>query len=145
MVISLRNCSNFIFRAGILFVNPADLGWNPPVSSWLDSREVQSERANLTILFDKYVPPILEALKTRWMKLQHYTIIQGVPIKTPNFDFITIALFFSKCNFIIYECEAKMSILTNLSLILSGYCQICGNRLDCEIAFLRMWQFWMLF
>jgi len=55
-----------VSRAGILFVNPADLGWNPPVSSWLDSREVQSERANLTILFDKYVPPILEALKTRF-------------------------------------------------------------------------------
>ena len=53
------------YRAGILFVNPADLGWNPPVSSWIDQREVQSERANLTILFDKYVPPILESLKTR--------------------------------------------------------------------------------
>uniref|UniRef100_H2YYB5 AAA+ ATPase domain-containing protein n=1 Tax=Ciona savignyi TaxID=51511 RepID=H2YYB5_CIOSA len=55
-----------VSRAGILFVNPADLGWNPPVSSWIDQREVQSERANLTILFDKYVPPILEALKTRF-------------------------------------------------------------------------------
>uniref|UniRef100_F7AU91 AAA+ ATPase domain-containing protein n=1 Tax=Ciona intestinalis TaxID=7719 RepID=F7AU91_CIOIN len=55
-----------VSRAGILFVNPADLGWNPPVSSWIDQREVQSERANLTILFDKYVPPILDALKTRF-------------------------------------------------------------------------------
>jgi len=55
-----------VSRAGILFVNPADLGWNPPVSSWLDAREVQSERANLTILFDKYVPIILDALKTRF-------------------------------------------------------------------------------
>ena len=43
--------------------------------------------------------------------------IQGVPIKTPDFNFITTALFFSKCNFIVYGCEAKMWILTNLSLI----------------------------
>ncbi|CAK8676513.1 unnamed protein product [Clavelina lepadiformis] len=55
-----------VSRAGILFVNAADLGWNPPVQSWIDQREVQSERANLTILFDKYVPPILEILKTRF-------------------------------------------------------------------------------
>ena len=61
-----------------------------------------------------------------------------VPIKTLDFDFITTAVFFSKCNFITYGCEPKMWILTNLSLILSGYCQIGGNRLDCEIVFLRM-------
>ena len=64
--------------------------------------------------------------------------IQGVPIKTTDFDFITTALFFSKCNFIIYGCEAEMWILTNLSLSLSRYCQIGGNRLDFEIVFLRM-------
>ena len=29
------------------------------VSSWIDTREVQSERANLTILFDKYIPGCL--------------------------------------------------------------------------------------
>jgi len=29
------------------------------VSSWIDTREIQSERANLTILFDKYIPPCL--------------------------------------------------------------------------------------
>lgn len=51
--------------AGILYINPADLGWNPPVSSWIDSREVQSEKANLTILFDKYLPPCLETLRSR--------------------------------------------------------------------------------
>ena len=62
-------------RAGILFVNPADLGWNPPVASWIDSREVQSERANLTILFDKYIPPILEALKTRLVTLEQNALI----------------------------------------------------------------------
>eukprot|EP00058_Branchiostoma_floridae_P010281 XP_002595769.1 hypothetical protein BRAFLDRAFT_200305 [Branchiostoma floridae] len=55
-----------VSRAGILYINPGDLGWNPVVTSWIDTREVQSERANLTILFDKYVPPCLEALRTRF-------------------------------------------------------------------------------
>ena len=50
---------------GILYINPADLGWNPPVSSWIDRREIQTERANLTILFDKYLPTCLDALRTR--------------------------------------------------------------------------------
>lgn len=32
--------------------------------SWIDTRKVQSERANLTILFDKYVPTCLDAMRT---------------------------------------------------------------------------------
>ena len=43
--------------------------------------------------------------------------IRGIPIKTSDFDFITAAAFFSKCNFISHGCEAKMWILTDLSLI----------------------------
>ncbi|XP_041519985.1 dynein heavy chain 9, axonemal [Microtus oregoni] len=58
-----------VSRAGILYINPADLGWNPPVSSWIDQREVQTERANLTILFDKYVPICLDTLRTRFKKV----------------------------------------------------------------------------
>ncbi|XP_056673432.1 dynein axonemal heavy chain 9 isoform X2 [Monodelphis domestica] len=58
-----------VSRAGILYINPADLGWNPPVSSWIDKREIQSERANLTILFDKYLPPCLDVVKTRFKKI----------------------------------------------------------------------------
>lgn len=58
-----------VSRAGILYVNPQDLGWNPYVQSWIDTREIQSERANLTILFDKYVPMCLEQLRTRFKKI----------------------------------------------------------------------------
>ena len=54
-----------VSRAGILYINQADLGWNPFVTSWIDTREVQSEKANLIILFEKYVPTCLETLKTR--------------------------------------------------------------------------------
>nr|XP_054595116.1 dynein axonemal heavy chain 11 [Nothobranchius furzeri] len=52
-----------VSRAGILYVNPQDLGWTFYVASWIDTRQAQSERANLTILFDKYVPYCLEQVR----------------------------------------------------------------------------------
>ncbi|XP_042314347.1 dynein axonemal heavy chain 11-like [Sceloporus undulatus] len=52
-----------VSRAGILYVNTQDLGWSPYVTSWIETRKAQSERANLTILFDKYVPYCLEQLR----------------------------------------------------------------------------------
>ncbi|TGZ69565.1 hypothetical protein CRM22_003672 [Opisthorchis felineus] len=58
-----------VSRAGILYVNPQDLGTTPFISSWVARREVQSEQANLTILFDKYVGPSLEALRSRFKKI----------------------------------------------------------------------------
>ena len=35
---------------GILYINPGDLGWNPYVTSWVETRESQAEKASLTIL-----------------------------------------------------------------------------------------------
>ncbi|KAJ8318719.1 LOW QUALITY PROTEIN: hypothetical protein KUTeg_003810 [Tegillarca granosa] len=58
-----------VSRAGILFINPGDLGWNPYVTSWIDTREVQSEKANLQILFDKYIPLCLDTMRTRFKKI----------------------------------------------------------------------------
>uniref|UniRef100_A0A665VXX9 Dynein axonemal heavy chain 11 n=1 Tax=Echeneis naucrates TaxID=173247 RepID=A0A665VXX9_ECHNA len=64
---NLNNINNeritTVSRAGILYVNPQDLGWSSYVTSWIDTREAQSERANLTILFDKYVPYCLEQVR----------------------------------------------------------------------------------
>ncbi|KAI5930846.1 Dynein heavy chain 9, axonemal [Manis javanica] len=40
-----------VSRAGILYINPADLGWNPAVSSWIDKREIETE-----IRFKKIIP-----------------------------------------------------------------------------------------
>ncbi|XP_069067570.1 dynein axonemal heavy chain 11 [Pleurodeles waltl] len=57
-----------VSRAGILYVNPQDLGWNPYVTSWIDERSHQNEKANLTILFDKYVPACLDQLRTSSVK-----------------------------------------------------------------------------
>ncbi|XP_030817712.1 dynein heavy chain 17, axonemal [Camarhynchus parvulus] len=55
-----------VSRAGILYINPADLGWSPIVASWIDTRTEKSEKAALTILFDKYLPPCLEKLKSEF-------------------------------------------------------------------------------
>ncbi|KYO41015.1 hypothetical protein Y1Q_0014129 [Alligator mississippiensis] len=68
-----------VSRAGILYINPADLGWNPVVSSWIEKRTVQSEKANLMILFDKYLPTCLEKLKFGFKKITpvpEVTVIQ---------------------------------------------------------------------
>ncbi|XP_049855418.1 dynein beta chain, ciliary-like [Schistocerca gregaria] len=58
-----------VSRAGILYLNPQDLGWNPYVTSWVETREHQAERSNLIVLFDKYIPSCLEALRTRFKKV----------------------------------------------------------------------------
>ncbi|ESO06976.1 hypothetical protein HELRODRAFT_171011 [Helobdella robusta] len=58
-----------VSRAGILYINPQDLGWNPYVSSWVDRRENQTERVNLLILFDKYIPVLLDTMKSKFKKI----------------------------------------------------------------------------
>ncbi|XP_075576162.1 dynein axonemal heavy chain 17 isoform X2 [Pelecanus crispus] len=70
-----------VSRAGILYINPTDLGWNPVVTSWIEARTVQSEKANLMILFDKYLPVCLEKLKSGFKKITpvpEITVIQTV-------------------------------------------------------------------
>ncbi|MEE6466367.1 hypothetical protein FKM82_006924 [Ascaphus truei] len=57
-----------VSRAGILYINQQDLGWNPYVTSWIETRNNQTEKANLTILFDKYVPPCLDQFRASFLK-----------------------------------------------------------------------------
>ncbi|KAM6142342.1 LOW QUALITY PROTEIN: dynein axonemal heavy chain 11 [Phoenicopterus ruber ruber] len=40
--------------------------WKQYVASWIETSRYQSEKANLTVLFDKYVPPYLEQLRIRF-------------------------------------------------------------------------------
>ncbi|KAF2900340.1 hypothetical protein ILUMI_05842 [Ignelater luminosus] len=58
-----------VSRAGILYINPADLGWNPYVASWMDTRTNQNEKAILLVLFDKYIPPCLDMVKNKLKKI----------------------------------------------------------------------------
>ena len=39
------------------------------MQSWIENREVQSEKANLTILFERYVPVLIEAHRTGRFKM----------------------------------------------------------------------------
>ncbi|XP_014229978.1 dynein beta chain, ciliary-like [Trichogramma pretiosum] len=57
-----------VSRAGILYINPQDLGWSPFIQSWIDNRE-PSERDTLFLLFEKYIPPLLDAVKTKFKKI----------------------------------------------------------------------------
>ena len=58
-----------VSRAGILYINPQDLGWTPFILSWLNTRTSQAEISTLRVLFDKYVPPMLDVFKTRLKKI----------------------------------------------------------------------------
>ena len=64
-----------VSRAGILYINPGDLGWNPYVTSWIETRENSTEKANLTILFDKYVPQLQDVINRKFKKI---TPIPGI-------------------------------------------------------------------
>ncbi|KAM6049902.1 dynein axonemal heavy chain 17 [Theristicus caerulescens] len=76
-----------VSRAGILYSNPTDLGWNPVVTSWIEARTVQSEKANLMILFDKYLPVCLEKLKSGFKKI--------TPV--PDITMIQMVLYLLEC------------------------------------------------
>ncbi|KAG5679915.1 hypothetical protein PVAND_009451 [Polypedilum vanderplanki] len=49
-----------VSRAGILYINPQDLGWSPFVTSWTNKRSDPQEQKILEILFTKYFPSLLE-------------------------------------------------------------------------------------
>lgn len=58
-----------VSRAGILYINPDDLGWSPYVSSWVETRKSSAEKALLTVLLDKYVQPCLDLLRNKVKKI----------------------------------------------------------------------------
>ncbi|XP_023310922.1 dynein beta chain, ciliary-like, partial [Anoplophora glabripennis] len=62
-----------VSRAGILYINPQDLGWNPYVTSWIETRQIPAEKSNLIMLFDKYIPNCLENVRTRFKKITPIT------------------------------------------------------------------------
>ena len=39
-----------VSRAGILYVNPEDLGWNPHVTSWIETRENSTEKVAMAYI-----------------------------------------------------------------------------------------------
>lgn len=51
----MNHCSPAtVSRGGVVFVNAEDVGWRPPVESWMSSLEVTEYRPLLSALFDRY-------------------------------------------------------------------------------------------
>lgn len=66
----LRNATPAtVSRAGILFLNETDIGWQPFKESWIETRNVEKEKQNLDRLFYTYAPHILG-----WLKKHHHII-----------------------------------------------------------------------
>ncbi|RKP21352.1 hypothetical protein ROZALSC1DRAFT_27237, partial [Rozella allomycis CSF55] len=68
-----------VSRAGILYINPTDLGWSPYVQSWLEKREDAAEKSNLTVLFDRYVNPCLDVIHSKRFKcapVEDFSMVQ---------------------------------------------------------------------
>ncbi|KAL0819776.1 hypothetical protein ABMA28_007817 [Loxostege sticticalis] len=69
-----------VSRAGILYINPQDLGWNPFVASWIETtRDDESEKAMLTVFFDKYIPSLLESCK-KYKRVTPLTELQQIQL-----------------------------------------------------------------
>ena len=77
-----------VSRAGILYINPGDLGWNPYVTSWVETRESSSEKANLTILFDKYIPQLQDAIAKKFKKITPIPPISHIQVGAKRADFV---------------------------------------------------------
>eukprot|EP01051_Picozoa_sp_SAG22_P001086 SAG22_NODE_38_length_26325_cov_107.302067_24_plen_210_part_00 len=58
-IADLRNASPAtVSRAGVIFINDDDIGWQPFVQTWLDGRADETERASINGLVNKYVPKV---------------------------------------------------------------------------------------
>ena len=54
-----------VSRAGILYINDTDIGYQPYVDSWLGQRTSEAEKSFLPDLFDRYIVKILEFFSTQ--------------------------------------------------------------------------------
>jgi dynein heavy chain len=57
-----------VSRAGILYINDTDVGYQPFVDSWLGSRTSDAERIHLPDLFDRYLSKIIDFFITTKIK-----------------------------------------------------------------------------
>ena len=61
---TLKNASPAtVSRAGILYINEADVGWRPMCDTWIAARESAEERTIITALIDFYVEDAYEGVR----------------------------------------------------------------------------------
>eukprot|EP00163_Fabomonas_tropica_P009916 TRINITY_DN1985_c0_g1_i1.p1 TRINITY_DN1985_c0_g1~~TRINITY_DN1985_c0_g1_i1.p1 ORF type:complete len:4225 (-),score=1474.45 TRINITY_DN1985_c0_g1_i1:598-13272(-) len=55
-----------VSRAGVLYINDSDLGWNPYVQSWISNTLMHEDaRDTLAMLFHRYIPETLSFMKKK--------------------------------------------------------------------------------
>lgn len=54
-----------VSRAGVLYINDQDIGWEPLVHSWLDSRTIVKEQQILQSLFEKHMSDALSFISSQ--------------------------------------------------------------------------------
>ena len=60
-IASLKNATPAtVSRAGILFINDTDVGYQPYIDSWLALRVLEAEKSSLPDLFERYLGKIIE-------------------------------------------------------------------------------------
>jgi dynein heavy chain, axonemal len=53
-----------VSRAGMIFLDIEELGWEPYVSMWIKQKENEDQRLHLKELVDKYIPKVLKVKRT---------------------------------------------------------------------------------
>jgi dynein heavy chain len=66
-----------ISRAGIVYVDPNDIGYKPYWQRWIETRRIEEEKENLKKLFDNYIPSLLSKISGSLFGIQ-----EGSPLKT---------------------------------------------------------------
>lgn len=71
-----------VSRAGILYVNTEDVGWQPFVSSWIETckRTSKTERQLLSSLFDRYLPSVIKQIEKKVKLITPMTTISMVTL-----------------------------------------------------------------
>lgn len=90
------------------------------VTSWIDTRHAQSERANLTILFDKYVPYCLEQVRCNLKTITPIPENSMVQVRTHSMLILCLGL--KSVSYIFTSC--LQPVVEFLCCVLA-FCQNC--------------------
>jgi hypothetical protein len=61
-LVAKSSIASAVSRAGIIYVSDSELGWQPVVASWLQTRP-EKEATVLKPCFDKFVDPLLDYIR----------------------------------------------------------------------------------